>query len=262
MTILIVGGVIVQIALLGVYSLTYSYFRVGQNYNFTQTLLHLLPMFLGMLAAVLLVARIGAQQQVRRVVGVGFFLVSIAIVGLAATARFPYWLYLIPLVMFGASIIGTKTVWTNAFFRTLIDRYIGLNAGINSATLLVGGALGGLLTTNVLAWFGRSAFVRQATSLNLSDVGLESVYDHITTTVAVGEQAGLEDLASLISSNLYTLYQRAYITGYSQTLLVIAALCILAILLIIFGIIASLEFRPDETPLDDDDLSEEIVEAV
>ena len=253
-TVLILGGVIVQIALLGVYSLYYSYLRVGGNLNFTRTLLHLVPMFLGMLAAVLLVARIGARHQVRRVVGLGFLLVSIAVIFLAATARVPYWLQILPLVLFGASVIGTKTVWTNAFFQTMIDRYIGLNAGINSATLLVGGALGGLLTTNLLALFGESAFVRQAASaLDLSRTGLETTYQHISTTISVGEQAGLQDLASLISSNLYAHYQRAYVSGYSLTLLVIAALCILAVLLILFGIIASLRFKPEDTPLDEDD---------
>jgi MFS family permease len=211
-------------------------------------------MFLGMLAAILLIARIGARHQVRQVVGVGFLLISIAIIGLAAASNSPYWMQVLPLVLFGASIIGTKTVWTNAFFQTLIDRYIGLNAGINSATLLVGGALGGLLTTNLLAWFGESAFVRQAAAaLDLSRTGLETTYQHISTTISVGEQAGLQDLASLISSSLYAHYQRAYVSGYSLTLLVIAALCMLAVLLILFGIIASLQFKPEDTPLDEDD---------
>lgn len=252
-TALIISGVIVQIALAGVYSLSYEYFRVGQNLSFSQTMLSLSPMFLGMLVTFLLIAHYWAYREVRQVVALGFLLVTAGIIGLFITARLPFWLQIIPLALFGFSIVGTKTVWTNALFQTLIDKFVGLNAGINSATVLVGGALGGYLTTQLVAQFGQSAFARQAT-LNLSEGARKIVFDNITAAIAAGEQAGLDDLAQVASEELYGYYQYAYVSGYMQTLLVIASLCMLVVVLIFLGIRRELKFRPEDTPLKDDGL--------
>jgi hypothetical protein len=159
---------------------------------------------------------------------------------------------ILPLVIFGISIIAAKTVWTNAFFQTLIDKYIGLNAGINSATLLVGSAFAGFLTNALLTVFGEAAFEDQAASLSLSEGALESMYHYINTLIEAGEQAGLQDLATLVSQNLYAFYQQAFITGYTLTLVVIALLCLSMTLLIFLGIRAQLKFQPQDEPLDDE----------
>jgi MFS family permease len=252
-TVLIISGAIIQIAFLSVYTLAYDYYRVGQNLNFSQTLLSLSPMLLGMLTAILLIARLWAYREVRQVVATGFLIVSVAIVALAFTARLPYWMQVLPLAAFGISIVSTKTVWTNAFFQTLIDRYVGLNAGINSATLLVGSAMGAFLSTQLLAFFGKSAFVRQAASLRLSEGALGELFNEISVSVAAGEQAGLENLALMVSDSLYSKYQDAYISGFALSLLVIALLCFVIVVLIYMGIRHTLKFRPEDTPLRDDE---------
>jgi MFS family permease len=257
--VMILCGAILQITLLGSYSLTYRFYRMAQNKDFTQTLLSMSPMFLGMLATIFLIARLWAHQEVRRFLAVGFFVLSIAIACIAFVARLPYWLQILPLVVFGISIMSTRTVWTNAFFQILIDRYIGLNAGINSATLLVGGALGGVITTELLSYFGQSAFVHQYDSISLSERALESLYQDISATISLGEQAGIRNLALTIGSGLYTQYQAAYIVGYSLAILVIAILCLLAALLIFLGIRATLRFKPEDTPLDDDAADESLL---
>lgn len=251
-TILIVCGVILQIALFGVNFLSYSYYRIVQNLNFSQTILSLSPMFLGMLSSVFLIARFWSAHEVRRVVAAGFLLVFISTSVMAVLARAPYWMQILPLVIFGISIIAAKTVWTNAFFQTLIDKYIGLNAGINSATLLVGSAFAGFLTNALLTVFGEAAFEDQAASLSLSEGALESMYHYINTLIEAGEQAGLQDLATLVSQNLYAFYQQAFITGYTLTLVVIALLCLSMTLLIFLGIRAQLKFQPQDEPLDDE----------
>jgi MFS family permease len=249
--VLIVCGVILQIAFVGFFLLTYSFYRVAQNKDLAQSLLSLAPIFIGLLAALLLITRLWAQQEVRRVIGTGFLLLALVISGMALVSRFPSWLHILPLGIFGITIIITKTVWTNAFFQTLIDRYIGLNAGINSATLLVGGALGAVLATELLGFFGQSAFVRNFDSTSLSERAILSLYEDITTTIAAGEQAGIKNLALTIGTNLYSQYQNAYIIAYSLAIMIIAVLCLLAAILIFRGIRASLLFKPETAPLDE-----------
>ena len=107
----------VQIVLIGFYSLTYRYYRVAHNLSMFQALLYLGPMLLGMLLAVVLIARLWAYQQIRQVIAIGFIFVAIAIAVMAAFARLPYWVQIFPLAMFGIGIIATKTIWTNAFFQ-------------------------------------------------------------------------------------------------------------------------------------------------
>ena len=251
-TLLLLCGVILQIALFGFNSLTYSYYRVGLNLGFLQTLLKMSPMLFGMLTVIYLVARHWAKQQVRLILAIGFFLIVMSITSMALFARMPYWMQIFPLVVFGLSIIGTKTIWTNAFFQILIDRYIGLNAGMNSAALIVGSALGGVLSTELLARFGQSAFVRQSTSLTLSEAELISIFKNITAAIIAKEEAGIKDLALAISDELYASYQQAYITGYAAAIMVIAVICLLTALLIFLGIRASLKYSPTDTPLNED----------
>ncbi len=259
--VLIISGVIVQLALLGFYSLTYSYYRVAQNLDFGHTLLSMSPMFLGILATTFLIIRLWAHHLVRQIITIGFLVVSFAITIMAFVARLPYWMQIFPLALFGISIIGTKTVWTNAFFQILIDRYIGLNAGMNSATLLVGGALGGVLTTELLAIFGQSAFVQQSTSLIMSEGALRTLYDNISASISAGEEMGIKNLAITISSGFYAQYQQAYVTGYALTILVIALLCLLAALVILRGIRRTLMYEPEDLPLDDEIDNEDVIPA-
>lgn len=255
--VLILSGVIVQIAMLGFYSLTYSYYRVVHNLDFIQTLLSMSPMFIGILATAYLIARLWAHQRIRQMITIGFLVIAFAMAAMAVVAGMPYWVQILPLAVFGISIIATKTVWTNAFFQILIDRYIGLNAGMNSATLLVGGALGGVLTTELLAVFGQSAFVRQSTSLTLSEGALRSLFNNISATIAAGENLGVRNLATMVSTSFYTQYQQASIVGYALTMLVISLLCLLAAGLIYRGIRRSMVFKPEDTPLDDETDSED-----
>ncbi|MFN2196796.1 MAG: hypothetical protein ACK2UW_11805, partial [Anaerolineales bacterium] len=263
---LILSGAIVQITFLSFYSLTYSYYRVAQNLDFLQTLLSMSPMFLGILATIFLVFRLWAHQSIRQMITIGFLVVAFSLTVMAIVARQPYWLQILPLAVFGISIIATKTIWTNAFFQILIDRYIGLNAGINTATLLVGGALGGVLSTELLARFGQSAFVRQATSLTLSERALKSLYDNLSAAISAGENLGVKNLALTIGGEFYAQYQRAYITGYGLTILVLALLCFLTALLIYRGIRRSLIYKPEDAPLDDeidhvDEIHDEMIQV-
>jgi hypothetical protein len=78
------------------------------------------------------------------------------------------------------------------------------------------------------------------------------MYHYINTLIEAGEQAGLQDLATLVSQNLYAFYQQAFITGYTLTLVVIALLCLSMTLLIFLGIRAQLKFQPQDEPLDDE----------
>ena len=250
--VLIISGVILQIAFLGFYSLTYSYYRVAQNLDFLKTLLSMSPMFLGILATTFLIVRLWAHQRVQQMITIGFLVVALAMTAMAIVARLPYWTQILPLAIFGISIIATKTIWTNAFFQLLIDRYIGLNAGMNSATLLVGGALGGVLTTELLAWFGQSAFVRKSTSLTMSEGALRSLYDNISAAISTGEEFGIKNLALMVSSGFYSQYLDAYTTGYVLTILVLVLLCLLTALVIFLGIRRTLIYEPEDSPLDDE----------
>jgi MFS family permease len=250
--ILILSGVILQIAFLGFYSLTYSYYRVAHNLDFLQTLLAMSPMFLGLLATTFFVVRLWAHRSIRHVITIGFLLVASAITAMGIVARLPYWVQILPLAVFGISIIATKTIWTNAFFQILIDRYIGLNAGMNSATLLVGGALGGVVSTELLAMFGQSAFVRQFSSLTISEGVVNSLFDSISASVATWENLGVNNLSSAISSRFYAQYQEAYSVGYTLTVLVISLLCLLAAVIIYRGIRRSMVFKPEDTPINDE----------
>ena len=114
-----------------------------------------------------------------------------------------------------------------------------------------GGALGGVISTELLVWFGQSAFVRQSTSLTMSEGALQRLFENVSESISTGEEMGIKNLAIMVGSELYAQYQEAYIIGYALSILVIVALCLLAAALIFRGIRATLKFKPEDTPLTD-----------
>ncbi|MCB0069615.1 MAG: MFS transporter, partial [Caldilineaceae bacterium] len=120
MTMLIVLGALIQLVLMGFYLPTFRYFDVVKGYGLPTRVLALLPLLVGMLLAMRTMGRIWHAQRVRRVLTIGLLLTALSVLLMAIRPlTAPYLVQDIPLALFGFSILATKTIWTNIFFRTV-----------------------------------------------------------------------------------------------------------------------------------------------
>ncbi len=248
-TMLIMIGVVIQLVLMGFTLSTYRYFDVVKGYTLVVRSLAMVPILIGMLVSVRLAPRLWKLQQVSKVTASGLFATGIAI-GIMATApdTTPYLIQTIPLALFGFAIISTKTVWANAFFQTVIDDYIGLNAGINSATLLIGGALGSVLSGELLVAFGYADFAGRLDDF-LAQERINELFQLLNRLTELPQVAELLD-PTLLGEVVWQSYVASYAYAYANTMRVIAAISMLAAAAIWLLLRRTIRFTSDEVPVD------------
>jgi predicted MFS family arabinose efflux permease len=249
LTMLIAVGVVIQLVLMGFFLPTFRYFGVVKNYDLLSRLLALLPLFIGMLVAVYFVARIWEDGRVRRLLTLNLAVCSVAIAFLSiAPAHLPYAAQILPLCVFGFSITAAKTIWADAFFQTVIDDYIGLNAAINSATMQIGSALGSALGGHLIVLYGYREFRNQLASF-FDPERIRQLYTQLVeTTMMAGALSDLDLRA--YGTDIWQQYVQSYATGYSQTILTLAGISAATALAIYFGLRRTMRYSAEEVEVD------------
>ncbi len=249
LTMLIAVGVVIQLVLMGFFLPTFRYFGVVKNYTLSSRLLALLPLFIGMLIAVYFVARIWEDGRVRRLLTLNLAICSAAIALMSiAPARLPYAAQVLPLCVFGFSITAAKTIWADAFFQTVIDDYIGLNAAINSATMQIGSALGSALGGHLIVLYGYREFRNQLSSLFDLERIRQLYTQFVEATVMVVELSDLDLRA--YGTDMWLQYVHSYATGYSRTMLTLAGISSATALAIYFGLRRTMRYSAEEVEVD------------
>jgi DHA2 family multidrug resistance protein-like MFS transporter len=251
LSMLIVIGVIAQLVYIGFFQPTYNYYSIVKDYRLLFNLLAFLPLGLGMLAAVYLVARKWGGGQVRRLLAANFIICGISIGVMAIRPEImPYIFQILPLVAFGFGILAIKTVWADAFFQTVIDDFIGLNAGINSATLLIGGALGAMLAGQLMVLNGYEVFHEELSSIFTTDF-IQTLFASLEQITSREEALAALNLGSY-GPMVWNNYIIAYAYGHSRTLIVFAAISFIIALVIYYGMRRSIRFSAHEVDVDID----------
>jgi MFS family permease len=240
LTALILTGIILNFALVSYGVRTYAYFQVDQLFSQGVAILALAPMLVGSIVGLLLIVRAVRKVQARKVIAGGLLVMAAAI---ALTAVIPtgasYWLYVIPLFIFGLGYLVAVTVWISAFLRTAVDGYYGLNAGINKAAAMLGAAVGATITGNLLTVLGVSNYTDYLLQRNLptaeSSIALADFRSLLTTNPAYAWQMITE-----LGNELLSDYLQAYAAAYSSVLLLTAALCTVSAIIIALGLRRSL----------------------
>ena len=249
LTMLIGVGVVIQLVLMGFFLPTFRYFGVVRSYALVPQLLALLPLLTGMLVAVYLVARIWENGRVRRLLTLNLAICGAAIALMAiAPARLPYAAQILPLCVFGFAITAAKTIWADAFFQTVIDDYIGLNAAINSATMQIGSALGTVLGGHLIVLYGYREF-RDLVSSFIDPARIRTVYAQLVEATLLTPEQPTVDLRAY-GDAVWQHYVQAYATGYAQTLLTLTGISAATALAIYFGLRRSMRYSADEVEVD------------
>ena len=249
MVMLITIGVLVQLVFNGVFQPTFRYLSVVKDFDLWLRVLAIAPLFVGMFIAIRLVGRIWRSDSVRRVLTYGLLLTGISTALLALRpAAMPYWAQVLPLIAFGFAIQATKTVWANAFFQTVIDDFVGLNAGIQGATMQIGGTLGSLLGGQLVVLFGYRAFEARLSPF-VANEAIRELYETFTQSFSREIALATADLQSL-GAVAWDQYVAAYATAFGQTLMVMVAICFGSALLIHFLLRPDVKFTAQPVAVD------------
>ena len=196
-----------------------------------------------------LAPRLWKLQQVSKVTAGGLFAAGIAVSIMAiAPNAMPYWIQIVPLALFGFAILSTKTVWANAFFQTVIDDYIGLNAGINSATMLIGGALGSVLSGELIVGFGHADFAARLDGF-MAQERIDELFQLLNTLTELPEITERLD-PTLLGDLVWQAYVASYAFAYGNTMGVIAGISMLTATAIWLLLRRTIRYTSAEVPVD------------
>jgi MFS family permease len=201
----------------------------------------LAPMLVGLLAAVYLFLRAMRQYRARVIVAGGLVVMAVAMAGAALLpVHAPYWLFIVPLFLFGVGYLVASTIWTSAFLRTAVAQHYGVNAAISSATSTIGLAVGSALTGSLLARLGLELYLERLAAANLT---VAEILEAATSLQALmlAEPADVAAISELLRFDLLAGYQEVYAIAYSQVLWLMVVFCLITALIIGFSLRRSLK---------------------
>ena len=238
---LIITGAVINFMLIGFGMRTMNLFQVVYSMSAVVAVIALAPMLVGLLAAVYLFLRAMRQYQARAIVAGGLVVMAVAMSGAALLPVYaPYWLFILPLFLFGVGYLVASTIWTSAFLRTAVAQHYGVNAAINSATSTIGLAVGSALTGSLLARLGLELYRERVGAANLTVAELLEVATSLQALM-LAEPADVAVISEHLHFDLLAGYQEVYAIAYSQVLWLMVVFCFITALIIGFGLRRSLK---------------------
>ena len=237
LSVAILAGVILNLALYAVATQIFGFFQRIQGYDLLRAGLRLAPILLGPLLLGALASRLSVRVGVRGALSVGLLLVAASAVGFGfLQPDIPYWA-LAPLL----ALLGLGFIMGNAPYLLLLSSSVprDLAATVQSvgrASSQLGGALAYALMLTLIAGFGTQAFVRSAEAIGVSEAGIQRELWSVTaaagdTSLLLSQEAELQVLEGIAPG-----IEAAYTTGLARAMWVLAGLCIFCAALVWVGL--------------------------
>lgn len=227
LSVAIVAGVILNLALYAVAVQIFGFLQRVQNYDVLVAGLRLAPILIGPLLLGVLASRLQVAVGVRGALAVGLLLVATSAAGFGfLQPDISYWV-LAPLL----ALLGLGFIIGNAPYLLLLSSSVpnDLEATVQAVgrtTAQLGGALAYVLMLNLIAGFGTQILVRSAGAAGVTPAAIEQQSSSLAaiagdTSLVLGpevERQALEWVAPRV--NL------AYTLGLSRAMWVLAGLCV------------------------------------
>jgi MFS family permease len=237
LTVAIVAGVILNLALYAVAVQIFGFLQRVQDYDVLPAGLRLAPILIGPLLLGALAGRLPGIVGMRGALAVSLLLVAVSAAGFGfLQPDISYWA-LAPLL----ALLGLGFIIGNAPYLLLLSSSVphDLTAtvqAIGRTTAQMGGALAYGLMLTLIAGFGQRAFVRSAEAAGVTPAGIEQQLSSLAaiagdTSLVLGpevERRALEWIAPGV--NL------AYTVGLSRAMWILAGLCVFGAVLVWVGL--------------------------
>jgi len=237
LTVAIVAGVILNLALYAVAVQILNFLQRVQDYDLFLAGLRLTPILIGPLLLGALASRLSVRVGMRGALSVGLLLVAASAAGFGfLQPDISYWA-LAPLL----ALLGLGFIIGNAPYLLLLSSSVprDLTATVQAVgrtTAQLGGALAYALMLSLIAGFGTQAFVRSAQAAGLSQQAIQQQLGSVAaaagdTSLVLAGEAELQVLEWIAPG-----VESAYTIGLARAMWVLAGLCIFGAALVWVGL--------------------------
>ena len=202
------------------------YFRLVLHYGPLIAVVALAPLILGLVAAGPVAGILLGRFSPRWLVGVGAILVGVANLALVlvATTSASYLVFIVPLFLIGASFVVATTVRTAIIFASVPRGLPATAAALNETSIAVGGRIGIVLVTAIVADAALGAFSASVAGLP-APVAAEAIGRFREVLVAVGTSS-FNQVAAGVSPADVQPFLEAYAAGVHAALVFCGAVAI------------------------------------
>ena len=233
LSVAILAGVILNLALFAVATQIFGFLRRVQHYDLFPAVLRLAPILVAPLLLGALASRLSVRAGVRGALSVGLLLVAASAAGFGfLQPDISYWA-LVPLL----TLLGLGFIIGNAPYLLLLSASVPRELAatvqaVGRTTSQLGAGLAYALMLNLIAGFGREALVRSAQASGVSPAVIQQQLWSLAAlpgdiSLVLPEQAELRVL-DWIAPGL----EMAYTEGLSRAMAVLAGLCVLGAILV------------------------------
>ena len=237
LSIAILAGVVINIALYAILVQMYNFFTNVQNFSMINTVLTMAPILLGVFLLGALATRLMIRFGMSRSLTIGLLVLAIPAIGLSIVETdISYWVIMPFFILLGFGFILGNTPRLVLLFKSVPSDLIATVQSIGSATSQVGSALAYTFMMTLLERFTNNAYVKMLGSSGLSN---ESIAERITQLVTASESLPLtisQHQRVQLIQNVEPLLKNAYVTGISQSMLVLAGVCVISAAVVHFGL--------------------------
>jgi len=237
MIIVILTGVVTNIALYAILLQMFNFFTKAQSFSIVNTVLALAPILPGAFLLGVLATRIIVRIGLRQALSIGLLVLAIPPLGLSfLDIELSYWVIMPFFVLLGFGFILGNTPRLVLLFKSVPRNLIATIQSIGSATAHLGSALAYTFILTLLERFTKNAYLKM---LDISGLSSEAIAERITQLATASDALPLAiplNQQVQILQSVEPLLKKAYVTGISQSMLALAMLCVVGAVIVQFGL--------------------------
>ena len=222
----IVAGVVLSLAVGGVLLQLTNFFTTIDRYGPVRMILAISPFGPGILVGGLLAGRLTRPLGVRSLISGSLALMALAIAGISfISPTISYWWLILPFFFLGVGFNTANTCVLDTILSLVARDLAGAAAGVNEAVGRIGGAIGPLFTGSLMLQFGGLLFLGQLRAAGLTAAQIAQARNALDMML---RNTTPPNVAPDVLQRLLAGYQAAYTAGLHTTMLLVAALCMVA----------------------------------
>ena len=237
LSIAVVAGVILNLTLYAVATQIFNFLQRVQHYDLFLAGLRLAPILIGPLLLGALASRLTVRVGLRGALAVGLLLVAASAAGFGfLQPDISYWALAALLALLGLGFIIGNAPYLLLLSSSVPRDLTATVQAVGRATSQLGGGLAYALMLNLIAGFGRQAFVRSAQAAGVTPAAIQQQL--LTVAAAAGDTSLvlLEEPELRVLEWIAPGVESAYTMGLARAMWVLAGLCVSGAVLVWIGL--------------------------
>jgi DHA2 family methylenomycin A resistance protein-like MFS transporter len=237
LTVAIVAGVILNLALYAVAVQVFGFLQRVQHYGLLLAGLRLTPILIGPLLLGALASRLSVRAGLRGALAVGLLLVAASAAGfgfLQPDVR--YWTLALLLALLGLGFIIGNAPYLLLLSSSVPRDLTATVQAVGRSTAQLGGALAYTLMLTLIAGFGTQAFVRSAQAANVSEMVIQQELWSVAAAAGDTSLLLVEEFELQLLEWIAPGLESAYTIGLARAMWVLAGLCAIGAVLVWIGL--------------------------